>query len=346
VPTATKGLAETFATGGAVVLCVLARVPNRLPVVLGAGGWVLRLALVIALVGGARALARAPFAVLEARREQLPLGDLAAREVKTLVATVAAGSALTVPLYALLRATPAWWAPAWVLFALVTLAAQGVLPFLLRVVVGPVTVADEALSAQVGAVAGRAGVDIRRGVLIAGRPGSTRCNAYVVGLGRSRRVVLDRALAAWPAPMVDQVVAHEIGHWRLRHNTTRLPLTLGVELVTLAGAAWLVAWAPLLHRAGVASAGDPASYPLLLVLTPFLVLPARLVLSWRDRAQERQADRFALALLGQPGHFADMLDRAAGEAGAPRALPWWRRVTASHPPIDERAAACAPAWRR
>jgi hypothetical protein len=36
-----------------------------------------------------------------------------------------------------------------------------------------------------------------------------------------------------------------------------------------------------------------------------------------------------------------MLDRAADEAGAPRALPWWDRMTASHPPIDERAALCA-----
>ncbi|MDQ2827057.1 MAG: M48 family metalloprotease, partial [Actinomycetota bacterium] len=160
---------------------------------------------------------------------------------------------------------------------------------------GPVVAADEALSAQVGAVATRAGVDVGRGVLVAGKADSTRCNAYVVGLGHSRRVVLDRALTAWPAPMVDQVVAHELGHWRLRHNAIRLPLMLGVELAMLATAAWLVAWTPLLHRAGVASAGDPASYPLLLVLTPLLVLPARVLLSWRDRAQERQADRFALA---------------------------------------------------
>ncbi|MDQ6725264.1 MAG: M48 family metalloprotease, partial [Actinomycetota bacterium] len=296
---------------------------------------------VIAAVSGARALARAPFVVLGAVRRREGVARVAAEEARTLLATVVAGVALTVPLYALLRTTAAWWVLAWALFAMVTLAAQGVFPFMLRVVVGPVAPADRALSAQVGAVAGRAGVDVRRGVLVAGKPGSTRCNAYVVGLGRSRRVVLDRALAAWPAPMVDQVVAHEIGHWRLRHNLVRLPLTLAVELVTLGIAARLVAWAPLLHRAGVASAGDPASYPLLLLLTPLLVLPARIVLSWRDRAQEREADRFALALLGQPGHFSDMLDRAAGEAGAPRALPWWSRVIASHPPIDERAAACA-----
>lgn len=339
--TSTKALAEASATGGVVVLCVLARVPHHLPAMPGADGWAVRLALVMAVVSGARALVRAPLAVLRAVRRQKPLRPWVAHEVKTLVATVLAGVALTVPLYALLRATPAWWAFAWILFAVVTLAAQGVFPFMLRIVVGPVAVADEALTTRVRAVAAQAGVDVGRGVLVSGKPGSPRCNAYVVGLGRTRRVVLDRALAAWPAPMVDQVVAHEIGHWRLGHTASRLPLTLAVELATLAAAAWLVAWPPLLQWAGITSAGDPRSYPLLLLLTPFVVLPARVVLAWRDRAQERQADRFALDLLDQPHHFADMLDRAADEAGAPRALPWWSRLTASHPPIDERAAACA-----
>lgn len=57
-------------------------------------------------------------------------------------------------------------------------------------------------------------------------------------------------------------------------------------------------------------------------------------------AEEREADRFALCLLVRPVDFAGMLDHAADVAGAPRALPWWSRLTASHPPIDERAAAC------
>ena len=70
-----------------------------------------------------------------------------------------------------------------------------------------------------------------------------------------------------------------------------------------------------------------------------IALPARCLLAWRDRAQERAADRFALALLGRPDHFASMLQRVADETGTPRHLTWWRRLTASHPPVGERAAA-------
>ncbi len=96
----------------------------------------------------------------------------------------------------------------------------------------------------------------------------------------------------------------------------------------------------LLHWAGIAETGDPRSFPLLLLVTPLLVLPARCLLARYDRDQERAADDFALALLDSPDHFAAMLERAADEGGAPRHLPWWRRLTASHPPIDERASAC------
>jgi STE24 endopeptidase len=177
-------------------------------------------------------------------------------------------------------------------------------------------------------------------VLVAGRRNDGRCNAYVVGLGPTRRVVLEERLTAWPPALVDQVVAHELGHWRLGHTARRLSLTIATQLATFAVAGWIFSSHLLLGWAGVAAPGDPRSYPVLLLLTPVLALPARCLLAWRERAQERAADTFALTLLQAPDEFAAMLDRAADEGGAPRRLPSWRRLTASHPPIDERALAC------
>jgi Zn-dependent protease with chaperone function len=322
------GLAESLATGVALVLCVMARVPHRLLDALGIRGWVLGLVVVIAVVSGVRAIVRAPFP-----RSRSQNGAL-----KTLAVTIVVGAALTIPLYALLRATPAWWLLAGAMFAVVTIVGAAAMPFSLRLQSGPLAPAPDALAERVRAIGVRAGVDVGT-VLVAGSA-SARCNAYVVGLGPTRRVVLDGSLAAWPAELIDQVVAHELGHWRLGHADRRLPLAIGAQLLTLALAAWLLSFAPLLDWAGISEAGDPRSFPLLLLLTPALVLPARCLLAWRDRHQERAADQFALALLDAPGPFAAMLDRAAEEGGAPRRLPWWRRLAASHPPIDERAFAC------
>jgi STE24 endopeptidase len=324
-----SGVTEAVVTGVALVVCIAARLPHRALEAAGVTGWVLAVVVVVAVVNGVRMVVRAPFT-----------RSISPKDVTDFVVMTVIGAVLTVPLYAFLRATPRWWLYAWLLFAAVTLLGQMAMPLILRAQSGPLHPADPRLAELVAGVAQRAGLEVRGGVLVAGKHDDRRCNAYVVGLGPTRRVVIESGTAAWAPELVDQVVAHEIGHWRLGHAATRLPLALACQLATLAAAAWVLSLQPLLHWGGVSSVADPRSYPLLLLLTPVLALPARCLLAWRDRAQEREADRFALALLGTPDQFSAMLERAANEGGAARTLSGWRRLTASHPPISERAAAC------
>lgn len=334
------GAGGLAAQAAAVLLCVLAHVPDRVVDALPVRGWVIQLVVIIAVVNGARVLARAPFSASRARGS---IGDWIRGQLRELALTAVVGSCLTVPFYALLRTGGMWWFTAWLLFAAITLAVQAAMPFVMPLVLGGLTPAPRPLAAQVGGIAATAGVHVER-VLVAAKPGR-RCNAYIVGIGQAKRVVLDGALAEWPAPIVSQVVAHEIGHVRLGHVPRRLAVTVAVELMTFVLAAWPMAQPGLLdHWAGVAEAGDPRSYPVLLLLTPLLVFPARAVLAWYDRRQERQADRFALDLLEAPEDFVTMLDRAACESDAPRVLSWPRRVVASHPPIAERVMTSSRSW--
>lgn len=338
-----SGAAESLATGCALVVCIVAQLPHHVMDAVGIRGWGLALAAAVAVVSGARALARAPFTLLRAldgaEHRAAAIRRWARKEATTGIVTVVAGTAMTMPLYALLRATPAWWLPAWLLFAAVTLMWQAAMPLAIKAQAGPLTAPPGPLAERLRALAVRAGVDVPAGVAVAGKPGSRRCNAYVVGFGPARRVVIEQGVAAWPHELVDQVVAHELGHVKLRHTGRRIPLTLLAQLGTLAAAAAVLSFEPLLRVAGVAHAGDPRSYPLLLVAGALIALPARAVLGWRDRAHERAADRFALTLLHEPHHFDAMLQRVADETGTPRTLAWWRLLTASHPPVDQRAAA-------
>ena len=335
------GPAESLATGLSLVVCLVAQLPHRMLDATGIRSWGLALIVVVSVVAGARALARVPFTLPRSRRTRpgSSLRAWAGVELKTLATSVAAGAVVSVPLYALLRATPTWWLPAWLLFAALTIAWQLATPAVMKARAGAGTMTRPGLAENVKSVAAEAGVDVGD-VLVTGKAGSQAGNAYVVGLGRTRRVVLDHNLAAWPPELVAQVVAHELGHWRLGHTGRRLPLTLLAELAALAAAAGALSFTPLLDLAGITGVGDPRSYPLLLAVGALVAFPVRALLAWRDRAQERAADRFALEVLRRPDHFVAMLQRAADESGAPRTLPWWRRLTASHPPIDERAAAC------
>ena len=341
-PRPTPPAAESVATGLALVICVVARLPHRMLDVTGIASWGFALLVAVSVVSGARALARAPFTLPRSLRAgpnpARALRRWAAEELKTVALTIVAGTMVTLPLYALIRATPVWWLPAWLMFAALTVVWQVALPVFMRLRANPSTPTPPSLAAQVQAVGAKAGLDVGD-VIVTGKPGARCGNAYVVGLGRTRRVVLGHDLAAWPPDLVDQVVAHELGHLKLGHNARRIPLTLLAQLGTLAAAAAVLSFEPLLRLAGLADAGDPRSYPLLLVAGAVIALPARCLLAWRDRAQERAADRFALTLLGRPDHFDAMLQRVADETGTPRRLTWWRRLTATHPPIDERAAA-------
>jgi STE24 endopeptidase len=335
---------ESLATACALVVCVTARLPHRVLDATGVRGWALELIVVVTVVGGVRALSRAPFTLHHLSSSALR--RWAGEEMRVGLAAVAVGATVSLPLYALIRATPLWWLWAGLMFATVTVVWQIAAPLALRAQAGPLTPGSDELADRVQALAERAGVDLGGGVVVAGKSGKSgdgRCNAYVVGLGPTRRLVLEQAVAAWPPELVDQVVAHELGHWRLGHSSRRLPLTVLCQLATLAAAAAALSYGPLLALAGVTDAGDPRSYPFLLVLGALLALPARCLLAGRDRAQERAADRFALDLLDLPQDFTAMLHRAAAEASIATDLTWWRRATASHPSIDERAAACPAA---
>ena len=222
-------MAESLAIGCALVVCVMARLPQRILDAAGIQGWGLALVVVVAVVTGARALARAPFTLLlpppPDRAAAFRRGP--ASEIKTAVVAIFAGTVVSLPLYALLRATPAWWLIAWLMFAAVTVVWQLATPLVMRAQAGPL-VARPAGTHRSGCrpSPSSAGVDLGGGVVVAGKPGSRRCNAYVVGLGPTRRSVLEQAVAAWPPELVDQVVAHELGHWRLGHAARRLPLTI------------------------------------------------------------------------------------------------------------------------
>jgi STE24 endopeptidase len=154
--------------------------------------------------------------------------------------------------------------------------------------------------------------------------------------------VLEAGVVAWPPELLDQVVAHELGHWRLGHTGRRMPITLAMQLATFALAAEVLSFQPLLRWAALPQIGDPRSYPLLLALTAVVALPARLILAAYDRSQERAADRFALTALADPDSYRAMLEQVVRAGGAPRRLPWWRRVVSSHPGIDDRIHACRP----
>ena len=171
---------------------------------------------------------------------------------------------------------------------------------------------DSPLRAELLALAAADGVPVRS-VLVAdaSRRGSA-VNAYVSGLGPTRRIVVfDTLLAAAPEAEIRMVVAHELGH--ARHHDVPLAAVLGA-LGAACGCCLLFlfgAWPAPLAAAGATDLADPRSIGLLVAL----VTVAQLVLgpagNLVSRRIEARADEHALRATADPDTFAAMQGRLA-----------------------------------
>ncbi|HYD09588.1 MAG TPA: M48 family metallopeptidase [Acidimicrobiales bacterium] len=259
--------------------------------------------------------------------------------VKNLLLSLVLTAALLVPLWAIVRWTDAWWLLGWLVFAGINVGIGVLYPVLIAPLFNTFTpMADESLRGRLLGVAERCGLDVREVLVADASKRSRGGNAYVAGMGRTRRVVVFDTILDWPEATIANVTAHELGHWKHKHIRRRVPLILGVLLVQMILTYLVLQWDWLLESAGVEELGDPAALPLFFLVFPLGAMLTTLVSSWLSRADERAADIYALETMRDPDAFEDTFRRLADTNKADVDPPLWKRVTASHPPIPERLA--------
>ena len=157
---------------------------------------------------------------------------------------------------------------------------------------------DAALVAELRALADRAQAPIKE-VLVADASRRTRkANAYVSGLGRTRRLVLyDTLLTRSAPPEIGLVLAHELGHRRAHHLVKGTLLGM-VGLAGFVLLLWaLLRWPDVRTLVGASGgAGDPRVVPFVLLLAATVQIPGAPLGAALSRRWERQADRFSLEL--------------------------------------------------
>ncbi|MBM2615173.1 M48 family metallopeptidase [Actinoplanes sp. LDG1-06] len=245
--------------------------------------------------------------------------------------------------YTVTHFAPRWW---WAIGAVGAAGLVVLLSFVLPVLVEPVfnkftPMADGPLRTELIELAARDSVPVKD-VLVADASRRTRAvNAYVSGLGPTRRIVVyDTMLTeAEPAEVVS-VAAHELGHAKDGDVLT------GTILGALGTAAAVIAlfllgsWQWLLDRAGVDSMGEPRAIGLLLALVTLAGLIAGPAQANVSRRIEARADEHALVLTGDPATF-EAMQRRLGTVNLsdPDPPAWEHTMFASHPSTVERMAA-------
>jgi STE24 endopeptidase len=327
-----------------VALCTGA--VTRLTVALTGWPWWMQIALVVSVLGVVHRALIAPLAWVRGwwlpRRYGIlhqPLSAWITDQAKAgaLSALLALGSLEVI--YALLRTTPQWW---WLAAAAIFIIVYVLLALVLPVWIVPLfyrltPLADEGLRARLLALAARVGVPAAS-VWVADQSRKSRtANAAVLGLGRTRRIVLFDTMLDFAPREVEAVLAHELGH-HVHHDMWRgLAAQGALTLVGLAiahGALGLgVAWWQLHDVA------DPAGVPWLALVLGAVGLATLPLANGYSRRIERRADEFALRVTRDPDGFVGAMERLAALNLAERRPHRWKELLLySHPAIDRRIA--------
>lgn len=199
---------------------------------------------------------------------------------------------------------------------------------------------DRGLEARLLDLAGSAGIENSQVFEVDKSRQTKTMNAYVTGLGPSRRIVIwDTLLAKMDQDEVVFVMGHEMGHYVLRH----LWWGLGFGFAVMFGVSYLiyqvVGWGTerFGSRWGFSSPSDPAAVPwLLLVLSILLFLLSPLFAGYSRRIEHR-ADIYGLELTHLNEAAASAFVRFAEDSKVdPRPHPFVRFWRYSHPPLQER----------
>ncbi|MEU8254891.1 M48 family metallopeptidase [Micromonospora inaquosa] len=263
--------------------------------------------------------------------------------LKSYAVSAVIGAVALFGFYAVIRLAPRWW---WAFGAGGAAVLVVLLSFVLPVLVEPVfnrftPMEQGPLRTELMSMAARDGVPVRD-VLVADASRRTRAvNAYVSGLGPTRRVVVYDTLLREATPAeVTAVVAHELGHAK------DSDVAVGTLTGALGAAAAVVAlyllgsWGPLLRLAGVDSVAQPSAFPLLVALVTVAGLVAAPVQALMSRRVEARADAHALALTNDPEPFESMQRRLGSvNLGDPDPPRWEYLYSATHPSTVERMAA-------
>jgi STE24 endopeptidase len=130
---------------------------------------------------------------------------------------------------------------------------------------------------------------------------STKANAYFCGFGRFRRIVLfDTLIQKFTPDEILTVVAHEMGHFKLRHIPIVIAQAFGVNAITFLILAACIGSESIAHTLGFDQPSLQAGLmATLLILIP-VTLPLKFLNNILSRRHEYQADAYAIKTTGQP----------------------------------------------
>jgi len=170
---------------------------------------------------------------------------------------------------------------------------------------------------------------------------SAHSNAYFTGIGKTKRIVLfDTLIAQMTLDQAVAVLAHEMGHYKMKHIRRMLVVQTVFLLFGLYILSFLLNYRPLFAAFGLDNPSNPAALVLFSLLSgPFTFYLGPLI-NRLSRKHEYEADRFAIQTLRNRRPMEEaLINLTVKNLSNLTPHPWYSAYHYSHPTPTERIGA-------
>lgn len=237
-----------------------------------------------------------------------------------------------------------WWMIAWGVLVIYQLFVMWLAPSVIMPLFNKFQpLEDAALKTRVMALMQRTGFQANGFFVMDGSRRSAHSNAFFTGLGKQKRVVFfDTLLKQLNADEMEAVLAHELGHAKLKHIPKSLFNSFLFTLLGLAGLGWLSSQSWFYEGLGIqphlASANDAVALLLFMMFVPLVTFMTTPLHSARSRLHEFEADAFACQHANGADLRQALLKLYQDNASTLTPDPLYVAFYHSHPPAAQRLA--------
>ena len=237
-----------------------------------------------------------------------------------------------------------WWMIAWGVLVVYQLFVMWLAPSVIMPLFNKFQpLEDTALKTRVLALMQRTGFQADGFFVMDGSRRSAHSNAFFTGLGKQKRVVFfDTLLKQLNPNEMEAVLAHELGHAKLKHIPKSLFNSFLFTLVGLAGLGWLSSQSWFYEGLGVQphliSANDAIALLLFMMFVPLVTFVTTPWHSARSRQHEFEADAFACQYANGADLRQALLKLYQDNASTLTPDPLYVAFYHSHPPAAQRLA--------
>ena len=237
-----------------------------------------------------------------------------------------------------------WWMIAWGVLVVYQLFVMWLAPSVIMPLFNKFQpLEDASLKDRVVALMQRTGFQAEGFFVMDGSRRSAHSNAFFTGLGKQKRVVFfDTLLKQLSPEEMEAVLAHELGHAKLKHIPKSLLNSFAYTLIALAGLGWLSTQTWFYEGLGVqphlSGSNDALALLLFMLFVPLISFLTTPLHSARSRQHEFEADAFACEYANGADLRQALLKLYQDNASTLTPDPLYVAFYHSHPPAAQRLA--------